>query len=102
MTPIMPSCHGGFGTPGRTCPKPHQGEESTSKRVDKRQSAGFISLMTHSDKDRAMRLLAQGLITTSEAAELVGRSRQAVHVWTKRAGIDPIKRRQVRVRQLWR
>lgn len=56
-----------------------------------------------SEKDRALALyvLAEGSLTVSEVAFVLGQSRQIVQHWAKREGIDPIEARKDYVRRLW-
>lgn len=53
-------------------------------------------------RDRALKLLARGAVTVSEAAAALGISRQAVQQWVDKAGLDPVNARAVFVRKLFR
>lgn len=55
------------------------------------------------DENRAagLDLLRLGLVTLSEVAECAGVSRQAVHKWTRVAGLDWKGKRADLVRKLW-
>lgn len=50
-------------------------------------------------KAAALRLLARGLITQSEAARLAGVSRQLVAHWAKGLDVEPA--REARLAQIW-
>ena len=50
----------------------------------------------------ALALLSQGMITIAEAVELAGVSRQLMHHWVRRAGIDWQRIRQARLAAWWR
>lgn len=53
-------------------------------------------------KAEALKLLARGAATSAEIAYALGISRQAVHLWCQKAGIDPIEARAAYVRKLLR
>ena len=53
-------------------------------------------------RTRILTLLDQGLLTQSEAATLLGVSRQAVHRWVKLARLTPGLSRQRYLRELLR
>jgi predicted HTH domain antitoxin len=52
-------------------------------------------------REKALKLLRRGMITQAEAAELTGMSRQLVHHWVKRDGIDIEKARRAYLKRLW-
>ncbi|MBK8009586.1 MAG: hypothetical protein IPK23_15040 [Rhizobiales bacterium] len=60
-----------------------------------------ISQIDEKERNLALELLAEGSVTVSDVAALVKQSRQLVHHWAKRAGIDPIKCREDYLRRLW-
>lgn len=53
-------------------------------------------------RSAALALLARGMITPSQAAELAGVSRQLVHYWLKAAGIDWERAWRRRTAGMWR
>lgn len=53
-------------------------------------------------RSAAVGLIARGLITPGQAAELAGVSRQLVHYWLKQHGIQWQATHQHRVVRLWR
>jgi hypothetical protein len=60
-----------------------------------------ISEIDEKDRALALELLAEGSATVSDVAFLLGQSRQIVHHWARRAGVDPIERREKYLRRLW-
>lgn len=50
----------------------------------------------------ALKFLKTGIATSAELAPLAGVTRQAVHVWALKAGIDSVNNRKLCVRRLWR
>ena len=55
----------------------------------------------HWTRKAALDLLRRGLLAHSEAAELVGVTRQAVAQWCAAAGIDPTAARSLHLAQLF-
>jgi predicted HTH domain antitoxin len=53
-------------------------------------------------KRAALALLARGLITRAEAAQLAGVSHQLMRHWLRRSGIDHERMRDTRLADLWR
>jgi len=53
-------------------------------------------------KRAALALLARGMVTIAEAAEHAGVSRQLMHHWVKRAGVDWQRIRRARRARWWR
>lgn len=53
-------------------------------------------------KRAALGLLARGMVTIAEAAEHAGVSRQLMHHWVRRAGVDWRRIRQARRATWWR
>lgn len=53
-------------------------------------------------RDRALRLLRNGLASPSEVAEIAGESRQLVYYWIKSAGVDWQEARRARLDREWR
>jgi DNA-binding transcriptional regulator YiaG len=51
-------------------------------------------------RDRIMTLLTDGRLTQSEAAELLGVSRQRIHQWTVKAGVHPALARARHLKEL--
>lgn len=51
-------------------------------------------------KNRVLQLLEAGFITQSEAATLVGVTRQRIHQWVQVAGIHPVTARERHLRAL--
>jgi hypothetical protein len=49
----------------------------------------------------AVALLQSGQLTVPEVANLACVSRQAVHMWARKARIDPAKARAVYVNKIW-
>ena len=61
--------------------------------------------MTHDgskEQAAALALLRKGLVTQSEAAKLVGASKQLVRHWCLRRGIDTAAARETYLRRVWR
>lgn len=60
--------------------------------------------MTNEDTIRAVaiEMLASGLVTIAEVAELTGRSRQLIRYWATQSGIDVPRVRRAWLQQAWR
>jgi transposase-like protein len=54
-----------------------------------------------STRRKALKLLARGVATMSEVAELAGVSRQLVRYWAEREGLDPVTARRDYLARLW-
>jgi hypothetical protein len=54
-----------------------------------------------STKERALKLLAAGEVTLTEAARLACESKQRVDYWTRSAGISPLEARAAYLDRLW-
>ncbi len=55
----------------------------------------------NADMDRALQLVAQGLITPGEGADLSSVSKQRFHYWLDRLGIDHARARESAVEKMW-
>ena len=53
-------------------------------------------------RERVLQMLDAGYLTQSEAAQLIGVTRQNIHQWVIAAGIHPIAARMRHLRELMR
>jgi transposase-like protein len=61
-----------------------------------------MTTLTHSMRERALKLIAEGRVSVSEMARLTDISQQVMHVYARRAGIDPLAARRQYLEGLWR
>ena len=62
----------------------------------------FVKMKDPNARRAAVKLLARGSITVSEAATMAGVSRQVVRYWCHAAGIEIGQARQTVITRIWR
>jgi len=115
---------GGAAACGRSSSLSEEGVCAGAMRDARGQSIFFISAATHRLKSlviakqlfyvcqmpsvdvearrAALALLMRGKITVAEARLLAGVSRQLMHYWIERAGINPARVRHTIIKDIWR
>ena len=72
-------------------------------RLDARQANfTFVKLSSHPEAQRAViRLIARGMVTVPEAAQLAGVSRHLIRAWCKSRGMSVDRARRIRIAREW-